>query len=130
MGDCDFSLSISVMNKCSEQKKRANPLIKEYDGPASGTRKLIECAFGMLKGKFPVLKYGIRMLHDNDISFFVMACVVLQNKCIREGKKEILLSDGEESDGDYKEDVMTTERIAGKRKRNALLYYLIEKRRT
>lgn len=125
MGDCAFSLSINVMKTTSEKEQRCNPVLKEWEGPASCTRKPIECAFGMLKGKFAILKEGIRLLHENDISFLIFSCVILHNTCLDQGEQDEYESNDELID-DKEEEVVTAETDAGKRQRDALLYYLIQ----
>ena len=66
------------------------------------------------------MKNGIRLQHEDDIVFFMLSLVMLHNICVAHGdmEKSFLL----QGEGGEPEEV-TAETSAGKRQRDALLYY-------
>lgn len=49
------------------------------------TRKQIECLFGIIKFRFLILKFGVRLSHEDDISFLATACPILNDMSINSG---------------------------------------------
>ena len=121
MGDCAFTLDCNMMKSSSQAEMNANPVLRTWDAIASQTRKPIECAFGILKHRFGALRTGIKLLHEDDIVRLLMACVILHNMCTGEDfNEEDFLPQDEEGDSEE----ATAETSAGKRQRDALLYYV------
>lgn len=60
---------------------------------------------GMIKFRFPMLKTGIRLAHEDGCTYLTNACVKLQNSCFKNGdhKKEEVVFD-EENDLDREEE--------------------------
>ena len=58
IGDCAFTLSTNMLKSSSQAEMRANPVLRIWDSAASQTRKPIDCAFGILKHRFQLLKVG------------------------------------------------------------------------
>lgn len=125
LGDCAFRLTPYMMRSCTKPEKSANPELEKFDAAATSTRKPVECVFGMLKSRFPILKQGFYLSHEDDCCFTMTACVIIHNLCIAEGD----LSD-EETTLDVDHDLcdidesVTSNTHVGKKQRDALLAYL------
>lgn len=120
VGDCSFQLSVNVMNICTEREKNTNPIRRIWDKVASTTRKQVECAFGMLKQRFPVLKEGVRLHHKDEIVTLIFSCCVLHNWSIDGGDYEEVFLPPDE-DGDENDAVVASETQAGRKQSDALL---------
>ena len=72
------------------------------------------------KTPFSTLKNGVRLTHEDDIVYFTISCVMLHNIFVDHGYVDESLLPQDE-DGDSEE--ITAETSAGKRQRDALLYY-------
>lgn len=122
VGDCAFTLDKNMMKTTTVREQQVNPVLRTWDSIASQTRKPVECAFGMLKNRFQALKNGIRLQHEDDISFVSLACMILHNMSIQDGDEvDDMLPQDEEVD----DDLVTAETSAGRRQRDALLYYVV-----
>lgn len=112
-----------MMKTTSQQEKTANPLLSVWDTRASPTRQHIECSFGILKMRFEMLKFGVRLHHEDVISRVIMALLIIHNLCIDEGSyiEHFLPADELEEEGE----LVTSETQEGKRQRDALLYYVV-----
>ena len=73
------------MKTCSTDEIRSKLILREWKQRASATRKPVECAFGILKGRFSTLKTGIVLHHEDNAVFFILACVILHNMSIDSG---------------------------------------------
>lgn len=121
IGDCAFSLQTYMMKTTSRREQQLNPVLKTWDSIAADTRKPIECAFGMLKARFPALKTGIKLHHEDDIVYFSLACATLHNMCIDDfdGSQELVCSE------DVDDELVSAENAAARRQRDALLYFVL-----
>lgn len=63
---------------------------RAFNRRLSSTRVKIENAFGLLKGRFLQLKYGLRMHTVPKMSKFIVACCVLHNLCIEDQPRQVL----------------------------------------
>ena len=110
-----------MMKSLSPAEINANPVLRTWDAIALQTRKPIECACGILKHRFDALRTGIKLLHEDDTVRLLMGCVILHNMCTGEDfDEEDFLPQYEEGESD----VVTAKTSAGKRQRDALLYYV------
>jgi len=111
--DCALTLDGNMMKSSSQSEMNANPVLRTWDSIASQTRKPVECAFGILKHRFQVLKTGLRLLHEDDIAHLLMAFVIMHNMCTGDDidDSEFLPADEQ---GDEEE--ITMETTAGKKK--------------
>lgn len=57
---------------------------RKYNVLFSGTRVVVECAYGKLKGQWRCLLYGLRMRSTSQWNTIVEACVILHNVTIDE----------------------------------------------
>ncbi len=121
IGDCAFTLSKHVMKTTSTREQKAHPELKEWEKLASKTRKPVECAFGILKKRFPVLKRGLSLRYEKEASIIVRSCTILHNLCIDEGESE---TDFELSSPPQSQDCEFEQGIDAKRIRLALLKYV------
>lgn len=120
VGDYAFQISVNMMNSCTECEKNANQILRIWDKIASATRKSVECAVGMLKQRFTVLKEGVRLHHEEEIVIIILYCCVVHNWSIEDGDyKEVCLSPDE--DWDENDAIVTAETQPGKKQRDALL---------
>lgn len=83
--DCAFCLDVHMMKATSEQEKRMNMVLREWDTLASQTMKPVDCASGILKGKFGALNEGVRVTNEDAIVSFTFACLILQKPRPRRG---------------------------------------------
>lgn len=77
IGDCAFSMSLNKMKTTSKQEKTAEAILEIWDGHASSTRKPVECSFAILKTRFEMLKYRVRLHHEDEIPNVLMKCMTL-----------------------------------------------------
>jgi hypothetical protein len=82
LGDSAYNLRDSMMipfnhDNCSTHYRR------RYNKLHAQTRNRVECAFGALKGRFPILKTELSMDNDGEDGVLIAACVALHNWCIR-----------------------------------------------
>ena len=82
VGDGAFRLSPNVLKSFSTKKSCDCETKKLCNYLQSATRMPVECAFGMLKNRFSSLKSGVRVWHEDDNVFFILACVILHNLCL------------------------------------------------
>ena len=82
IGDCAFNLGKNVMKTATVRQLIGNADIRMWEKHATKARKPIECAFGILKNRFPVLSSGILLHHEDEAARAIMACVILYNLCI------------------------------------------------
>lgn len=62
---------------------------KEYQKSIIATRNTVERAFGVMKRRFPVLKFGMQLRRLNLIQKIITVCVVFENICINMGDFDI-----------------------------------------
>jgi len=121
LGSCAFALQKNMMKSSSKVEIAADQDLATWDTIASPTRKPVECAFGITKNRFSILKYGIRYKHEHDSCFLITACFILHNLCIESGDEgdHYLAEDCEE------EIVEGSDSVAAMNIRKALLYYAV-----
>lgn len=123
MGYCAFTLNVNMMKTASSREKVANPVLKHWNEIASQTRKPVECAFGMLKQRFLVVKKGVRLYHEDDITKLCIACMMFHNMAIEDGVfDDFVLRQDENED---EEESITAECTAKKRQKDVLIYYVV-----
>ena len=111
-----------MMKTASKTEIQCNSELQFWDSIASSTRKPVECAFGILKNRFPVLMNGVRLHHEDDVVFLIVSCLILHNLCIENGDNDFSFYT---ADSDTTE-VNTTENITAKKIRDALITYVKE----
>ena len=82
LGDCAFTLNENMMKTTTLAQQRRNPRLRIWERVASKTRNPVECAFGILKGRFSVLKSGLNLHHEDDAARCMLSCVILHNICV------------------------------------------------
>lgn len=123
LGDCAFPLGTNMMKTTTSTQQSANPDLRIWERHAADTRKPIECAFGILKNRFMCLKEGLRLHHEDDISFCITACIVLHNLSLQYNDLGADFEDDSISDHDIH---FTSEHTdSGIKTRDALLHYLL-----
>ena len=85
MDDCAFVLARNMITTASIRQQNANKELILWDLVASATRKPIECVFGIVKNRFPILRTGIRFTDEDDAVYFMTALLILHNLCISHG---------------------------------------------
>ncbi len=78
-----------------------------------------------LKNRFLALKRGLLLHHENDISYMCLSCLIVHKLCIsvRDTGNDYLNPDEEVDE----HEPITAESSAGKKMRDALFYYSVNK---
>lgn len=81
LGDAGYTLSREVLVPCNIYDGMPAEE-KTYNYIHSRTRITVECAFGMLKGRWRILKRVLNMKCPESIARTIIACMVLHNLTI------------------------------------------------
>jgi hypothetical protein len=87
---------------------------KEWSEMMESMRKDVECAFGILKGRFRILKYGFRIMDRAQINNVVHTCMTLHNMLIEWDGNDVWETDLDYLgvDGEHEADVLEAIRVA------------------
>ena len=123
IGDCAFRLSRNMMKSKSKKEQKLDQDLVLWEKYASRGRKPIECAFWMLKRRFPAYQKGITLYHEDEASNVIRACTILHNLCIDIGFDE--KNEDFESTGSEDEIALCEEGTKAKIARKTLLKYVL-----
>lgn len=94
----------------------------EWNDKVTATHRPISLAFNVLKNRFKVLKSGLLLQREGDVSLVLLACVLLHNMCLEDGDS------GEDFSTPLEEEAVSRDLIVqtalGKQVRDALAGYL------
>ena len=100
----------------------------KYNKLHTKNRVVIEQAFGQLKRRFPILRYGIR-LNIEMVPKCIIACIVLHNISKFLNDHEYDIEDEIEDENNQQQDMDPPEyedlRVAGQRRRNEIVHTLL-----
>ena len=68
-----------------------NEIVSSFNYMHSKTRIVVECTFGSLKGRFPILKSELQSKDFGMDGIIITACVVLHNYCIHHEARSLEL---------------------------------------
>jgi hypothetical protein len=84
MGDSAYPFLRWLQKGFPRSGTSANVRKRKYNALFSGTRVVVECAYGKLKGQWRCLLYGLRVRSTSQWNTIVEACVILHNITIDE----------------------------------------------
>ncbi len=123
MGDCAFPLLPNLMKTVTNKQMENNSDLELWNKIAAKTRNPIECAYGILKGRFSLLKTGVALKNEDDAARCIKACLILHNIYINneDNGYEYLRENQEDADGiEFAEEELRQ----GVNVRNALIQFL------
>ncbi|RWR88466.1 nuclease [Cinnamomum micranthum f. kanehirae] len=63
------------------------------EGESQGTRKDVECAFGVLQARFAIVRGPARLFQLTDLKYIMMACIILRNMMIEDERISMMLKE-------------------------------------
>lgn len=97
IGDKAYPLSTYLLTPY-KQRNQLDNVKKKFNKRLSKSRMAIECAFGLLKGRFRKLRY-LEMRRPDFIVMVIFTCCVLHNICIMENDWEWVENVDADDDG-------------------------------
>lgn len=79
LGNCASKLIPFTVRSFTKREEAVDMKLNVFDAVACCTHKPNKCKFGMLKFRFPVLKYWFTFTDEDDISYVATTCVILHN---------------------------------------------------
>ena len=122
IGDRAFRLTRHLMTTAMIAQQEAQPQLVFWHDVVIQTRRRIECAIGILKNRFAALKREMRLCHEDDIAYAIIACVILHKLSLSGGDLE---TDFEDASIEQQGEFVSEATDMGSKTRDALLQYFI-----